>query len=129
MTIVVTAVARDFFSDEIGLFEAFVLTSEFHFCHHQAVVVTMKFIYLPCVSSIRTGHEVTMLIDDTWLTKLQKVMGIAYGDFGLELIARQSCKASRPLDGQVGTIIAYANANGAPRLRTDIALLNMTNAY
>jgi hypothetical protein len=56
VTIVVTTVASDFFSDEIGLFERIVLASKLYFCHHQPVVIAMKHIDFPCVLAIRTFY-------------------------------------------------------------------------
>ena len=125
MSIVVTAVARDFFPDEIGLFERFFLASQFYFCHHKAVIITMEFIDLPCVSAIGTLHQVTMLVDEPRLAQEQKVTSISKGDFCLELITGQALAPSRPFDGQIGTVVPNTNAHRAPWLRSYIALLNV----
>ena len=54
-------VARDLGTDEIGLFEGFVLTAKFHLGHHQTGVGAMKLVDLERVGTAL--HQPAVLVD------------------------------------------------------------------
>ena len=68
MRIVEAFIACYLHTDEGRLLIFFRLTSQFHFCHHQTVIITVEFIYFE--GMVSTPDKIAALIDDSPLTEL-----------------------------------------------------------
>ena len=112
--VVVAAVAGDFFAEEVGVFEGFVLAVEFDFGKDEACVVVEKFIDLEGV--LADGHEPAALVDDAGFAEHHEREGFVHSDFLLKLVAREAAFERRTFNGEVTLMVGNANSHGAPFL-------------
>ena len=112
MGVVESAVSCDFFTDEIGLFEGFLSTSEFYFSHDKTLIIAVELIDFEDMTVVG-ADKVTGLLDGARFADCQEVASIIEGDFHLELIAREPPVCAGTFDGQVTAVIANANAHRA----------------
>ena len=122
MGVVETCITRNFRPDEIRLFVRFRVVSEFNFCYHQPLVVTMKLVNLKHMGA--TFHQVPMFVYHTAPTQFQKVAGFVERYLLFELITRQASVNTSALNRQESLLIPHANAHGCA-IGRNITLLNM----
>ena len=72
--IVEVRIPSDLRSDEVGLHKVFRLTAEFHLCHDESVVVTMKLIHLE--GMVSALDQIAVLVDDAALAELHEMSSL-----------------------------------------------------
>jgi hypothetical protein len=85
--VVEAAVASDLATNEVGLRERFVGTTQLHLRHNKTIVVAVEFVYLKGVAPIGTLHQIAVLVDKSTSAELQQVLGFVDGDFLFKLVA------------------------------------------
>ena len=123
MGIVKTFVARHLTTYEVGLLVGLILTTQFHLCHDQSLVVAIELVNLK--DMVATFYQIATLVDDATLAQLQQMLCLVEGYLFLELITRHTAIHRLALDGKVSLVVACAHSHRSS-LRRDIALLNMT---
>jgi len=120
LAVVITAVASDLFSDEMGDFYHIGGIAELDFSNDKAIVFAMKLIDFEGV--VATADEPTRFVDDTRLAEPHELLGIVKGNLLLELVAGESVVCTGPLNSNVRARISNSNANSTATLTADIAL-------
>ena len=123
LAVVITAVASDLFSDEMGNFRRVGGIAELDFGYNKAIVFAMKLIDFEGV--VATLDEPACLVDDAGFTELHQLLGIVKGNLLLELIAGESVVCTGPFNSNVRARISNSNANSTATLTADIALLDV----
>ena len=126
LTVVITAVARHLFPDEMGLFEWFILVGKLYFRYYQAFVGTMKFVDLK--GMISGLYQPTGLVDDAWFAEHQQMFGLVPVDGSLKLIATQAAVERRTFNGEESLVIAKAHPHRPSVPAADIPLAYMAAA-
>ena len=124
LAVVITAVARDFFTDEMGDNGLFCAVLQFYLGHHQTVVVAMKLIDFEGV--VAALHEPAGLVDNARFAERQQPLGIVERNFLFELIARKTAVERGTLDGDIASLVSDADAHGAPTVAANITLADVT---
>ena len=123
LAVVITAVASDLFSDEMGDFYHIGGIAELDFSNDKAIVFAMKLIDFEGV--VATLDEPAGLVDYAGFTELHELLSINKRNLLLELIAGESVVRTGPFNSNVCARISNSNANSTATLTADIALLNV----
>ena len=122
--IIITAVARYLFPDEMGQNWLFPCIFKLYFGHHKTIVVAMKFVDLK--GMITTLDEPARLVDDALVAERHELFGIVHRDGLLELVAGKAPVERRPFDGDKSLVVADADADGSSPFAADVALADVT---
>lgn len=95
--VVVTALARHFRAQKIGVFETFIGVQQFYLGHNKTFVVAKELVDLERMLTGR--NEPAHLIDDAGLAKAQQRKSFVDRDFFFKLVARKSVIGRRAFDG------------------------------
>lgn len=120
MGVVESAVTSNFRSNEIGLFERFVLVSQLHFSHNESLVVAIKLIDLK--DMLAAMNEIASLVDDPWLADAHQILCVRERNLDLELITSQPCTIAWTFDGKVSLAVSNAHTYRPSIARTYVAL-------
>lgn len=120
MGIIEATVARDFPTDEIGLFERFVRSRELDFGHEESFIVAIELVDLERM--LAATNQIAGLIDDARLTEAEQLLSLIRRNFLLELVAAETSVERRPLDGQETTTAAETDPYGASVSAGNVAL-------
>ena len=123
LAVVITAVASDLFSDEMGDFYHIGGIAELDFSNDKAIVFAMKLIDFEGV--VATLDEPAGLVDYAGFTELHELLSINKRNLLLELIAGESVVCTGPFNSNVRARISNSNANSTATLTADIALLDV----
>ena len=123
LAVVITAVASDLFSDEMGNFRRVGGIAELDFGYNKAIVFAMKLIDFEGV--VATLDEPAGFVDYAGFTELHELLSINKRNLLLELIAGESVVCTGPFNSNVRARITNSNANSTATLATDIALLDV----
>lgn len=122
MAVIVTAVASNLSTDEIGLFERFVGCRQLDLGDDKPLVVAVELVDLEGVTAVRAVDEEACLVDDARLTELEQLLCLLGRNLLLELIAGESAIERGTLDGEVAAAATEAHPDGTSVAAADIAL-------
>ena len=72
MGIVEALVTRHLTTYEVGLLVGLILTTQFHLCHDQSLVVAIELVDLK--DMVATFYQIAALVDDATLAQLQQML-------------------------------------------------------
>ena len=122
VTVVETAVASYFRTDEIRLFELVGLALQFYLCHYQTCVVAFEDINFQSMFAIFARHQPASLLYDAWFANHHQGFCFCQRDFLLPLETRQACLTAWTFDGQIALVATNADADGTAIPRGYVAL-------